>query len=98
MAPTMKNGSVPPATASGSGWSGDSCDRSFSQAKKRTNGRRLRVAGSRMVPSEGRVAGLERVDDRSLGGLADDLQFHLVLGVSERPQVSGEHDADHGSV
>ena len=50
MAPTMKNGSVPPATASGSGWSGDSCDRSFSQAKKRTNGRRLRVAGSRMVP------------------------------------------------
>ena len=33
MAPTTKYGSIPAATASGSGWSGDSWDRSFSQAK-----------------------------------------------------------------
>ena len=39
MAPTIKNGSFPAATASGSGASGGSCDRSCSQAK-RTNGRR----------------------------------------------------------
>jgi AcrR family transcriptional regulator len=39
-APTMRNGSRPFATASGSGVSGASCDTSSSQAKKRTKGRR----------------------------------------------------------
>src|SRR2546429_857195 len=41
MAPTNRNGSAPVATASGSGASGDSCDRSSPQAKNRTNGRRF---------------------------------------------------------
>src|ERR1700733_13062307 len=36
IAPTMKNGSLPAATAAGSGASGGSCDRSCSQAKNRT--------------------------------------------------------------
>src|SRR5713101_921585 len=39
MAPMMKNGSAPDATFSGSGASGDSRDRSSSQAKKRNIGR-----------------------------------------------------------
>lgn len=50
MAPTIMNGSAPEATASGSGASGGSWDRSCSQAKKRTNGRRWPVAWSRIVP------------------------------------------------
>jgi hypothetical protein len=43
MAPTTRNGSLPFTTASGSGASGDSCDKSSSQAKNRTNGRRCCV-------------------------------------------------------
>ena len=43
MAPMMRSGSFPDATASGSGVSGGSCDRSSSQAKKRKNGRRCCV-------------------------------------------------------
>ncbi len=40
----MSSGSVPSATAAGSGVSGGSCEKSVSQAKKRTNARRRRVA------------------------------------------------------
>jgi beta-N-acetylhexosaminidase len=43
MAPTTRNGSLPVATAAGRGASGGSCDRSCSQAKNRTNGRRCAV-------------------------------------------------------
>ena len=50
MAPTIRNGSAPDATASGSGASGGSWDRSSSQAKNRTNGRRCCVTWSRIVP------------------------------------------------
>ena len=50
MAPTTRNGSAPVATASGSGASGGSWDRSSSQAKNRTNGRRCCVTWSRIVP------------------------------------------------
>ena len=44
IAPTTKNGSAPDRTASGSGASGDSNDKSSPQAKNRRNGRRLRVS------------------------------------------------------
>src|SRR5439155_14695320 len=50
MAPMMKKGSFPDATASGSGASGDSRDRSSSQAKNRSIGRRCPVTWSRIVP------------------------------------------------
>ena len=50
MAPTMSKGSAPVATAAGSGASGDSWDRSCSQAKNRTNARRRCVTWSRIVP------------------------------------------------
>jgi len=43
MAPMMRNGSAPDATAAGSGASGGSWDRSRSQAKNLTNGRRCPV-------------------------------------------------------
>ena len=43
IAPMTTNGSLPAATASGSGASGGSCDRSSSQAKNRKNGRRCCV-------------------------------------------------------
>src|SRR5688500_8580240 len=50
MAPTMRKGSAPVVTASGTGVSGDSWDRSCSQAKKRRKGRRSCVTWSRIVP------------------------------------------------
>src|SRR5438477_3209945 len=50
MAPTMRNGSAPLATASGNGASIGSSERSCSQAKKRTNARRRSVTWSRIVP------------------------------------------------
>ena len=56
----------PRATASGSGASGDSWDRSSSQAKNRTNGRRCCVTWSRIVPRSIGIARLERVEDRAL--------------------------------
>ena len=40
IAPTTTKGSAPRTTASGSGTSGDSCERSSSHAKNRTNARR----------------------------------------------------------
>lgn len=40
IAPMIKNGSEPRTIASGSGSSGDSCDKSSPQAKNRTIGRR----------------------------------------------------------
>src|SRR5438128_9532101 len=55
MAPAIKNGSAPDATASGSGASGDSWD--SSQSKNRRNSRRCPVPWSRIVPrSEAAVA------------------------------------------
>jgi hypothetical protein len=50
IAPTTKKGSLPDSTSPGSGASGDSWERSCSQAKKRMNGRRFFVTWSRIVP------------------------------------------------
>ena len=50
IAPTTSSGSAPAATASGSGASGEVWDRSCSQAKNLTNGRRRFVTWSRIVP------------------------------------------------
>ena len=65
MAPTIRNGSAPVATASGSGASGDSCDRSSSQAKKRTNGAALLRHLVADRAAQHRIARLERVEHRS---------------------------------
>jgi MYXO-CTERM domain-containing protein len=50
MAPTIMKGSEPLMTASGSGVSAGSSERSSLQTKNRRNGRRLSVPWSRMVP------------------------------------------------
>src|SRR5258708_13571154 len=50
MAPMMSRGSLPEATASGSGASGDSCAKSSSQPKNRTKARLSRVTWPRIVP------------------------------------------------
>ena len=98
MAPTTRKGSAPDATASGSGASGGSWDRSCSQAKNRKNGRRcLRdVVADR--PAQHRIAGLERVEDRALRDRALDLELHLAVDVRQRPQMRRKHHSDHGSV
>ena len=62
IAPTTRNGSAPAATASGSGVSGGSCEKSCSQAKKRTNGRRLSVSMIADRAAQHRVARFERVE------------------------------------
>jgi hypothetical protein len=98
MAPTTSKGSAPIATASGSGASGESWDRSCSQAKNRTNARRWCVMWSRIVPAQHRIAGLERVEDRALRGLPLDVELHLAVDVRQCPQMCREYDADHGSV
>src|SRR5438874_6951147 len=65
MAPTMRNGSAPLATASGNGASIGSSERSCSQAKKRTNARRRSVTWSRIVPhSIGYLASIASRTDR----------------------------------
>src|SRR5262245_13195003 len=45
-----------------------------------------------------RVAGLERVEDRTLRNLTLALQLHLAVDARQRPQMCREHDSDHGSV
>ena len=97
MAPTTSRGSAPIATASGSGASGGSWDRSCSQAKNLTNARRSCVTWSDR-PAQHRVAGLERVEDRALRDLTLDVELHLAVDVCEGAQMCREHDSDHGSV
>ena len=97
MAPTTRRGSAPLATASGSGASGGSWDRSCSQAKSLTNARRRCVTWSRIVPQRG-IAGLERVEDRALRRRTLDLERHLAVDARQRPEMRGQHDPDHGSV
>ena len=64
-APRSRTALPPDATASGSGASGDSWERSSSQAKNRSSGRRsLRdVIADRAAKH--RIAGFERVEDRA---------------------------------
>src|ERR1700757_1657107 len=50
MAPMIRKGSLPEATASGKGASGGSCVRSSWQAKKRRKARRCKVPWSRIAP------------------------------------------------
>ena len=98
MAPTMIRGSAPDETASGSGASGSSWDRSSSQAKNRKNGRRCCVTWSRIVPRSIGIAGLERVEDRALRRPALDVNLHLVADVRQRPQMWRQYHSNHGNV
>src|SRR6516165_9300306 len=49
-------------------------------------------------PTQHRVAGLERVEDRALRNLAVDVELHLAIDARQRSQMHREHDSDHDSV
>src|SRR5207245_234559 len=49
-------------------------------------------------PAQHGIAGLERVQHRAPSDPARDLELHLAFDLRERPQVRGEHHADHRSV
>src|SRR5260370_22193852 len=44
------------------------------------------------------IAGLERVQERTPTDPARDVERHLTVDLRQRPQVRGEHHADHASV
>ncbi len=94
----IMNGSLPSATASGSGASGDSRERSCSQAKKRRNGRRLLGDVVADRPPQHRIPGFQGVEDGALRGRTFDRQLHLLADARQDPQMGRERDADHGSV
>src|SRR2546426_11110089 len=48
-------------------------------------------------PSQHGIAGLERVQHRAPSDPARDLELHLAFDLRERPQVRGQHHADHRS-
>ena len=98
MAPTTKNGSAPDATASGSGASGGSWDRSSLAGEEPQERPALLRDVVADRPAQHRIAGLERVEDRALRGRALDVELHLAVDLRQRPQMIRKHDADHGSV
>src|SRR5262245_6219008 len=49
-------------------------------------------------PPRHRIAGLERVEHRALGGRSLHPELHLAVDPREGPQVSREHHPDHRSV
>ena len=91
----MKNGSAPVAIASGKSASGESWEMSSSQAKKRTNGRRLLGDVIADCAAEHGVAGFEGIQNRSLGDGAGDFELHFAVGAREGAEMGGEDDADH---
>src|ERR1017187_6524876 len=49
-------------------------------------------------PAQGRVTGLERVEDRALRDLARNVELHFARDARQDAQMRREHDPDHGSV
>src|SRR6185436_16124091 len=49
-------------------------------------------------PSQHRVAGLERIQDRALGHRTLDLELDVSVDAGQRPQMRRQRDADHGRV
>src|SRR5438270_12587338 len=48
--------------------------------------------------SQHRISRLESVEDRALGGLARQFDFHLPADLGQRSQVGRKYDANHDSV
>ena len=95
IAPTTRKGSRPVATASGSGVSGGSWDRSCSQAKY-LHERSALVRD--VVPNratEDGIGRLERVEHRALRHFAVDADRDLAVHLRERPQVRRKDHSDH---
>src|SRR5271170_5261695 len=89
------NGSLPEATAAGSGASGGSWDRSSSRAKKCPE----RTALPRELVADGLsqhwIACFEGVEDGPLRSQNFDLEFNLAADLRQGSEVEGEDDADH---
>jgi hypothetical protein len=46
-------------------------------------------------PTQHRKASLERIKNRSLRGRAQDLELDLAVGMSQRPQMERQNNANH---
>ena len=97
MAPMTKKGSAPVATASGTGASGDSCDRSCSKREEPDEGAALLGDLVADGAAEHRIAGFEGVEDAALGRGPLDFELDLAFDAGEGAQVEGDDDADHGN-
>ena len=98
MAPTMRKGSAPVATASGSGASGELVGQILLAGEEPHERPALLRDVVADRPAQHRIAGLERVEDRALRGRTLDVELHLAVDARQRPQMRREHDSDHGSV
>lgn len=77
MAPRTKKASAPSLTSSGRGWPCGSRERSRSQAKKRTKGRRTRILLVADAPRQDRVARLQGIEHGALRDRPTNLEHHL---------------------
>ena len=91
-------GSVPFATASGNGASGNSCDRSSSHAKNRRNGRRFDSDMIANGPAQHRVCVLECIEHGALGDLPRHVQYDLAIGARKVPEMPRQRHSNHFSV
>ena len=98
MAPMTRKGSVPRATASGKGWSGQFEDRILAAGKKSEEGPALKSDIVADGAAEHGVASLQRVQNGALGDLAVDLDAHLGAGVRQGAQMRRKHNSNHGRV
>ncbi len=93
----IRNGSFPVTTSRGSGVSGESCDKSSWQAKKRRKGPPFLGDVVADRPAQHRIPSLECVQHRPLRDFALNLQAYLGPHPRKRSQVLRKHDLDHGS-
>ena len=81
----------------GSGVSGGSCDRSCSQAKKRTNGRRCGGDVIADRAAQHRIGRAPAPSSTAPSVTAPvDVEPHLAADAGQRPQMRRQHDANHG--
>ena len=94
IAPIIRNGSLPDVTGSGSGASGDSCVKVFLAGKKPQEGSPFARDLVADRPSQHRIAGLERVEDRSLRDRGVNLKLHLAAHVRQRAKMLRKLDSN----
>ena len=84
----MKNGSVPNATASGSGASGDSCDILLAREKSKEG---PPLCGRLIADSaaQHRIPRFEGIENGALCHGPPNVERHIAVHSSERPQMRG---------
>ena len=99
MAPTIKNGSVPDATASGSGASGGSCEKILLAGEEPHERPALLRDVVADRPAQHRIAGLERVEDRALRDRSPSTsRVTSPLTPASVRRCAGSSTLNHGSV